>query len=368
MRSRPAGIRRTRRMTIATSVAVLMVLAFAATNRAGAEPIAGGKTRLKLDAGLYALFGKKGVRVSRLGPATVHGRLVTLPIGRGLIDPGSGDSTIVHAGGIRLRHRDRSLTLRAPLLDTSSRTLRVEVGGKPILLATARSLDLSRAGFGETVATPALRLTAKGARLLNRKLRLAGTFRMGETLGAASSAVKPEWVGIVGGSLQLNLDAGTLAKLRAAGVEVAPFQAQMVGSNPPAYALPLTGGSIFPSLSDGGANTESGLTLTRAQPPTTLSWTVMSVFLDSDTLVADGNVHTGSTVKPLGGAPIAALDRSGATVQVDPDARTATISNMRATLEPDAVAAINEAFAPNSAPLVAGGDLLGSVSVAMRGK
>jgi hypothetical protein len=143
----------------------------------------------------------------------------------------------------------------------------------------------------------------------------------------------------------------------------------VLGSEPPSYAASLTSGAVYPDLRGGTAVVEAGVRLTRASPWTQVSFTGLSLSLESNKLVADTAVASGSGNTPKGVGTIAALDLSGATARVDRDRRTVTITGARVTLEASAAQLINEAFAKvPGQQVVAAGDLLGTLSLTMMGR
>jgi len=148
-----------------------------------------------------------------------------------------------------------------------------------------------------------------------------------------------------------------------------PFEAVTVATEPPTYAASLINGVVYPDLRGGSAGVEAGIRLRREAPSTVVSWLGLSVSLESNKLFADASLASATGSSPLGVGPIAALDLSGATARVDPEARTVTITGARATLETAAAALLNEAFA--KAPgqkLVSAGDPLGEISLWMTGR
>jgi len=334
-----------------------------------AEPVVKGKTRLVLDRTLAAALGRAHVQVSKLREATVQAHSISLPVAGGEVDVSSGAGSIEQEGGFRLATGAGSVAFTALRLDTAKRALWGKVDGRATKIASFAGYTVERVGFGDEVTVAALKLRPAVAAQLNAKLHKPRLFGSAAPFASLSSRFKPQFDGLAKGTLQLALDPGTLAKLKAVDVAPLPFEALTVATEPPTYAASLIDGAVYPDLRGGFAGVEAGLRLQRQTPSTVVSWLGLSVSLESNKLFADASLGNAAGNSPRGVGPIAALDLSGATARVDPKARTVTITGVRATLEASTVALLNEAFA--KAPgqqLVAAGAPLGEISLWMTGR
>ena len=364
------AIRRRRDGWRATVAAAMAACAFLALPLAAqAEPIVKGKTNLRLSRPLIAALRADEVLVTKLPRAKVKGRVVSLPIAGGEVDLTNGSGRLEHEGGFQMATAKGAVKVTALQLDTARRGLWGKVDGRRMKIAGFAAYTGERDGFGDELTVPALKLRPSVAARLNRKLGLAGVFPARRPFASLDSAFRTQFDTVAGGSLVLTLDPVALEKLKAVGVAPAPFEALVLGSEPPSYAASLTGGSIFPDLRGGTAGVEAGLKLIRATPWAQVSFTGLSLSLESNKLFASTAVASGAGSSPKGTGPIASLDLSGATARVDRDKRTVRIANARVTLEASTAQLINEAFAKMAGQqVVATGELLGTLSLWMRGR
>jgi hypothetical protein len=363
------GRRGSTRSALAAIIALGLIVTGALPGDAAmAEPVVKGKTRLVLDRTLVATLRRDHVQVAKLGQATVQGRSIGLPVAGGEVDVSSGAGSVEQEGGFRLATDGGSVALTALRLDTAKRALWGKVDGRGAKIASFADYTVERVGFGDEVTVAAVKLRPAVAARLDAKLgrpRLFGSV----PFASLSSRFKPQFDGLAKGTLQLTLAPGTLAKLQAVEVMPLPFEALAVATEPPTYAASLIDGAVYPDLRGGFAGVEAGIRLQRQTPSTVVSWLGLSVSLESNKVFADASLGNAAGNNPRGVGPIAALDLSGATARIDPEARTVAITGARATLEVSAATLLNEAFA--KAPgqkLVAAGDPLGEISLWMTGR
>lgn len=356
-------------------LAALALLLLMPLSRAEANTIARGKTHLKLDRTFSMLLQREGIEVRPAQLAKGRNRLFTLPISGGQIDPGNAFGAVIHDGGLKFKLGKRTATLRDLTLDTAKKSVRARLGHKRLRIASVGGFSFSRNGFGNDITVRTLKLSRDAAAALNTKLHLRGVFKPGLLLGSASSTVEPEW-DTASGSLLLSYDESFLAKLKSLGVELSPFAAQVVGSNPLAYSAPLLNGYIYPQLDKGSAVAEAGFRMQpetagpEAPPGPMMSWLAMGLDFETNKLQASVDVRDPSGAAKFDNGPTASLNMAGATVSVNRAARTVTITNLRATLEAHTADLINETFAKpkGKGAVFAGGDPLGTFSVTMQGR
>lgn len=366
---RAIGRRRDGWRQLAAAMALAACLLLALPVASPAEPIRKGTTQLRLSRDLMTALKADGMRLTKLREAKARGRVVSLPIGSGEVDLTNASGSIEHDGGFALVAGRRTVEVTALRLDTAKHGLWGKLDGRRLKLASFAAFTVERDGFGDDIGVAALKLRPMVAHLLNSKLGLRGVFPARAPFASLSSGFKPLFDTVASGSLVLTLDPITLAKLGAAGVTPAPFEALVLGSEPPSYAASLSAGAIYPDLRGGSASVDAGLRLSRATPWAQLSWTGLSLSLETNKLFADTSVASGAGNSPKGVGPIAALDLSGATARVDRDKRTVTITGARVTLEASAAQLINETFAKvPGQQIVASGELLGTLSLWMTGR
>lgn len=348
---------------------VLTLVLLTWVDGAEAEPIAKGHTGIAVSRNLVLKLKRKGIALSRIGGAGGSGRVVSLSIDGGDLDLSSGQGTVEHEGGLRFAVGARSVSLTGLGLDSSKRVLRGRIDGRRAVLARLGNIGTGRFGFADTIWVGRVWMTAKLASKLNRGLGLGNFFAAGRPFATISTTAHPLYDKIARGSLELSLDPGTLAKLKAANVVPAPFEAAVLSNEPPTYAASLVNGAIYPDLRGGFAGVEAGLRLVRESSWATISWVGLSLSLESNRLTADSSLATDAGNDPRGVGPIAELDLSGATVRVDAEDRAVTITGARAILEASAAALINEAFAATPGQqVVAAGDPLGTLALKMTGR
>lgn len=367
-----AGCEFRRSAWVLMSAAIALTLAsLSLAERAAADSIASGTTRLELDRGLLRTLKKDGVRLTRLGPGSVKGRVVTTPVSGGLIDFGTGGGWIDSSGGVRFQAGKRSVKLTRLTLDTAKETLRGTLAGQRMEIATVKEYAFSRTGWGDLVEASGLRLNRQVRKLLNRRLDLHA-FRVGSTFASVSSDAQPEELNVSGGSFRFDFDAGTVAKIRSLGFELMPMESSTAGAEPPVFSAPLLGGGIDPSMVRTGGRAEGGFRIAKPESPgPTADWWNLGISFETGKLGAMGLAHTeAGQLAPAPPSAVASVDLSSGTVSVDPVTRTVTVSNARATLEAGTADYINETFAKpqGKAPVLAAGDPLGTVSMTMQGR
>lgn len=338
---------------------------------AAADPIAGGRTKLALDGALFAALRKDGVTVKGLKGAKANGRFVGLPVKGGLIDLDTANGFVTHESGFRLITRRGAVTLTELGLDTNKAEVRAKVDGRRLRIAAIPRFEYKRKGFGDLIEAIDLRPTVRLGKTLGAALGLPGAFRPGKPFLSLTTKLQPEFDSVTRGSMQFSLDPGTVEKVRSLGVDFLPFEVTPDGA-PYSFAASTLGGAIYPDLRHGGANIEGGLRIAVPEKPgPVITLASFGFSFETYKLASAISVHTeAGQLAPSPGGPLAALDLSGATVRVDRDARTVTVSNARATLEAPIAELINETFAKpqGKAPVVAAGDPLGTFSLRLEGR
>lgn len=356
-------------LTLVTMALALASLCFAAP--AGAATVASGTIRLELNRGLFRALKKDDVRLIKVGPGNVKGRVATIPVSGGPLDFGTGGGWIDSTGGIRFRAGKRSVKLTRLTLDTSKMTLRANLAGQRMEIAEVQRYGFSRAGWGDLVEVSGLRLNRRVSNLLNRKLDL-DVFRPGRAFASVSCNAQPAELDVSGGSFQLDFDAGTVSKIRSLGFELVPAESSTAGANPPVFSGPLIRGLIDPAMARTSGAAEGGFRIIDPDSPgPSADWWNLGLSFETAKLLFTGLSHAeNGQLVPGPPQPLAAVDLSAATVSVDPVSRTVTVTNARATLEAGTADYINKTFAEpqGKAPVLAAGDPLGTVSMTMQGR
>jgi len=387
--TQPIGARGKMRSAVAMVAALAVFLALPAFSSAASDPLASGTTTVNLNKGFVKKLKKSGVKLLKLSPGTVKGRVAKLPISGGSLDPTTGQGIVEHSGGIKFKAGKKNAPVNTLVLDTTTSSLTAKVAGKRMKFASVKGVTVARNGFGANVSIASLKLTGKAAKQLNKKLGLTGhkkskakghkraskvikpPFKGNQVLGASISETQPKTVAVLpGGNATLALSASALQKLRNVGPhapgEEGPFAVKLStvapttivsAGPPPTLAFPISGGSIAPNASLGILQTSGGLKLVQsleaAPPPgtrgvTTLTMGNIWVDLGAKTATVEVTIENPKTPEAnlgnLGRSSIADIQLTGATITSDPVTRTVSVQNASATLQEVTATTLNSVF------------------------
>jgi hypothetical protein len=344
------------RKTIAGLLA-LALLAIPARAQATYDPIGFGKAQILLDGGFVSFLAKDGIKLSAKGGARRHGRNLALQVGGGNLDPTIGMGEIEAEGTLTFSGKRGAVPLRALRARTKHDTLIAKVGGSQLKIATSAIRDTKRSGFGTAYSAKALKLTAKVATRLNKKLRPKAPFYGGQLLGSLSANTQPELASVLPeGRASISLDPAFTAKMDSLFVSINPI---FPAEHPGPFTFPIAvGGSIAPDGLEGTLRTAGSfefLQLGAGQVFQNELW--LDLGIRSDTAEVD--------VEPIPAFPgklgrVGAYDLGAAEISSDPKARTISVSGPL-TLTGSTAQSFNEAFAGGNATFSAG-ELLGALS------
>ncbi|MGI9539856.1 MAG: hypothetical protein ACR2N6_06890 [Miltoncostaeaceae bacterium] len=346
---------RTRRTGLgAIAVAAAATAALAAAPMGAAQDdtvkLAGGETRLHLDAGTAAALGGAGVNVAPIGPATARGTRVTFPITGGAINPATAAGTINHSGGIRFSAGGTTVNLRNFIVNTNNAGLTAQVGG-----ARARIIDLDtskakviRRGSGGVdtwVVRVDANLSTTGARALNAAFNTK-LFQRGTPIGRVDVRSTPAELLLRGGETTLQLSSTAAGALTTLGVAAGPVAPATAGSS--GLAFPVSGGKVARVGFAGRIDHTGGIGLSAGA--TNVNLTDFQINVD----------NAPDLTGLVGGsrAPILNLDLSNSKTGVSQ--RNVVVTNVGASLTNPAAAALNGAF---SVTAFAGGLDMGTARV-----
>jgi len=385
--TQPGRARGTMLSVVAVVAALAAFLVLAPLASAASDPLASGTTTITLNKGFFKKLKKAGVKVQKVSPATVKKRKATLPVSGGSLDPTNGAGTVEHKGGIKFKRGKKTAKINFLILETSTSSLKAKVAGKNMKLASVKGVTVVRNGFGANVSISSLKLTGKAAKQLNKKLGFKGKakkkspFKGGKSLGASASETQPKTVTLVGGGATLTTSLPTVAKLAKVGVTIetiAPTSVAAPGP-PPAYAFPISGGSLAPDASAGIVQTSGGLRLKQVFVPGEVetTMTLSNIWIDFGAKTATVEVTVESkgidpklNLGPLGRSSIANISLVGASVTSNTTTRTIAVLNASASLQAVTAETLNsvfvkpyEAITKTSAEKFVEGDPLGSFSL-----
>jgi hypothetical protein len=343
-RLRAGRARRLRRALLCGAAIALTSLTGAASASARFDPIAGGSTTLTFARSFAALLGANGVKVKATAGATYRSGTATFPVSAGKLEPAEVVGSVEHEGVLLFSAGGHVLPLKSLVLKTTRKSspLSAKLGGGQLKLASSSKLASTRSGFGVASKVTQIKLSAKAATRLDKKLDLKGAFSQGQLLGSSLTDAQPETVTVKeGGRAELTLAPEFASKLSSLFVAVNPvFPAEHLGTP---FTLRVVDGQIAPDASSGTLETAGSLELIQQDggqaffrelaPELGLDSTRSEYqFIPSPT--APGPTNTG----PL-------LGLGGGTVASEPKARAISLSGASLPLSASTAQSLNETFA-----------------------
>ena len=347
----------------------LLALAGAALGAAPAgavyEPLGSGSTKLVFDQGFLAALKGQGITLAAVAPATLKGGAVSFPLATGKLDPTNGNGVLEHEGALLFKAHGTSIPLKGLQLKTTQRgaPLSAKVGGSKLKLATAKGLRVTRAGFGEQVAVSGLRLSAKLATRLAKKLDERDLFEAGMALGKSASKASPEVIAIAHkNKAELTLAPSFGAKLDSLFIAVNPvFPAE----HPGPFTLPLGAGTIAPTATQGTLETQGALELVQLGGGQ-LTWAEAWLDLAAKAFAPETQIGGSSGAKQER-APLASFAPTSSSANAR--ARSVAVAGTL-YLEAGAAATLNEVFAKplGKDGVFAAGEAVGGLSLVAVGQ
>lgn len=346
------------------SMAVLLAFVATPTLQASYDPLASGTTVLRLDKSFRTLLQKHGVEISTREGARYKAGALRFPVSGGRFDPTSEKGTVEHDGTVLLEGGGPPVSLKGLQLKTTRRSspLVAKLGGGQLKLGTPRRLSIAQRGFGDEVVVSSIRITAKFATRLSKRLRLRGVFKEGMLLGSAVTRVDPATVTVLGqGAVQLEVDPGMAAKLDDLHVAFNPiFPAERRGP----FTLPIFGGELAPDFSSGVLQLQGGLELLQLGGGQVI-WRESILDLASQALSPELEVKPSPPYPgKVGQQVVAALNLSSGAPSASPENRTLTVTGAALTLTAATAALFNEVFAKpqDKENVFLAGDAFGRIS------
>ena len=364
-RERDRQPRTPRSAFLGVSLLALCALTSASSANASYDPLASGTTKFSLDKRFAALLEAHGTELLATSGATRHGRTYALPVSGGILDPSTEKGEIDQSGSLVFTRGARRLPLRELVVKTNRTPLIAKVGGGQLKLATSSKRGFVRQGFGATFTAKGLRLTAKLATRLAKKLRLPGVFEAGQLLGTLRAEAEPLTVAVLSmGHATLTPDPTFITKLDSLFVSLNPI-APAERSAGPVFSFPFTpSGTIAPDGHSGQIRLGGGveyLQLGAGQ----VFWHEPWLEPATATTLTDVDLEPTPTFPgKLGQISIAGIDLATATITSDQSARTVSLGGVSLTISPQTAATFNEAFAKpqGKGDVFHAGEPLGSIS------
>jgi hypothetical protein len=355
-----------RRTTRLGTLALIASLAIASSAGATYDPVGSGQTKLTLDKAFSSFLKKDGITLAATAGARRKGSSITLPVTSGNLDPTIGMGEIDQEGTIAFGGAKGKVPLRNLTVKTKQATLIAKVGGGQLKVATSAKRSSTRSGFGTRYSAKQLKLTAKVATRLNKKLRPEVPFAQGQVIGTLTSNAQPQLITILEQNrASVVLDPAFIAKMDSLFVSINPiFPAEHPSG--PTFTFPVAvGGAISPSGTEGTLRTGGSLEflqLGAGQVFQAEQW--LDLASHSDTAEVD--------IEPTPAFPgklgrIGAYDIGAYSASSDPRARTISVSGAPLTLTAQTAQGFNDAFAEGKGVFGAG-EALGVVSFTALGQ
>ncbi|HVD86459.1 MAG TPA: hypothetical protein VNB59_03540, partial [Solirubrobacterales bacterium] len=222
-------------------------------------PVQSAKVTITLAKSFRRMLGQEGKVVCR-GGCKSSGRKIVLQGREGMLEQTYGSGWIFLRGRLRFSAGPHAVTLRKLVFSTAKRQLTATVDGRRVVLAQLDEAMPIPTTYGVSVDVPALRLTPKSAKVLNRDLRLGRTLTDGDSLGSGLMAADLASVQLGPGTLSFSFEEGFRKKVEELGVRVVPNE---VGTQTTSAPLgfswsPSSLGSISRGLLHGGVSAGEG--------------------------------------------------------------------------------------------------------------
>jgi endonuclease/exonuclease/phosphatase family metal-dependent hydrolase len=173
---------------VATVSALALLLIFASVASAAIESVSGGATDLNLTKGFKKKLHRSHVKVLATGSGKVSKGTVELAVRGGAIDTAAGQGTIEHSGGFKLKHGKRTASITAVTLELGGGVVFAKVANSKMKLGSLSPVSFARNGASVTVSSAGVKLTAKAAKRLNKKLGLKNALK--GTMSDSQSAIQ----------------------------------------------------------------------------------------------------------------------------------------------------------------------------------
>jgi hypothetical protein len=352
------------KVALAGAFAFLALLAIAPAAQATYNPLNSGQTKLTFAKPFLALLKSSNVKLTGKEGATLKGGVASFPVSGGKFDPTTSNGFVEHGGVLFFKAGSQKVPLTSLQLKTTQKhaPFSAKFGGGQLKLATTAKLSVSRDGFGSKVVVSTLKLSAKVAERLDKKLRLEGVFKAGQPIGSTVTKANPQTMAVAeSGKASFSFDPETAAKLQGLFVAINPV---FPIEHPGPFTLPIFTGTISPTASEGTIQTLGSLELIQqggGQVFLREAWAELSAAAYSVELEL---IPSPPYAGKVGRTPVGTLSLAGAAISPDPAARTVGVTNATVTMGANLAAAFNEAFAKpqGKADVFAAGNPLGTIS------
>jgi hypothetical protein len=315
--------------------------------------VGSGAVSIRFERSFLSFLKSDGIRVSAAAPARVNKGTVLLPVSAGLMDPTLGKSSIEAEGSFAFQSARKRVPFRAVKTKTKHSPLIAKVGGSQLKIATAGRLAAGRTGFDAKFSARSLRLTAKVATRLNKKLRPLHPFVAGQLVGSMVTNANPQTVTVLPeGKVSMELQPDFIAKLNSLLISVNPiFPAEHSGS---LFTVPvIPGGTLAPAANGGTLKTGGDLEFLQLHSNTQIF--MHELWFDFALRMQTGEIDIEPSPPYRGKlGRVSIFDLSGGSVSTDAGARTIGVSDAQLLMQPAIASAFNEAFGEGGTPFTPG--------------
>lgn len=355
------GVGRMRARLVTSTLAVLFVLAVPPAGAAEYDPVASGATTLTISAPFAKLLASHHVSIQAKGGAKRRGPKIVLPASGGDFDPVLGTGTVESEGTIVFVSGKRRVPFRAIVFKAKRSPFYARVGGTQFKVAGAKRLSSKREGFGVGFTATGLRLSAKVATRLDKKLRLGKAIQPGQEIGVLTSRVAPRTVHLLPQNrVALALDPAFVAKLNKLFVSLNPIAPAELGPGP-TLSFPIGPESaLAPDGTTGLIKTGGSVELLQLGSAQ-IFW--REVWLEPGAAVIAAEADVEPSPPKAGRQPQAPLLSfpAGGQLVADPAAGTIVVSGRGVTLTAATAEALDSSFAEGKPTFVAG-ESVGTIS------
>ncbi len=195
---------------------------------------------------------QNGVKLSATTPAKLRGAGLSLPVVSGELEAAKSRAAIEMEGSLMFASAGKHVAFTHIVLDSAKLSpLIAKVGGGQLKVARAIGLTTHRSGFGIGVKVKALKLSAKVAERLDKRLHLHVLLEGNQPLGTISSVGQPTSVAVkAAGKATFTPSAAILARFKSLFIDLNPVSPAQLFAGP-YLTLPIIGGPIAPDASSG---------------------------------------------------------------------------------------------------------------------
>ena len=348
--------------------ATLCSLALAHPAHASYEPLGQATTTISLAPAFARFLAQNQIKLTATAPAKAKAGKLSLPLAQGKWDPVTGKGQVESAGAIVFSSQGKKLPFRDLKVKANPNPLTAKVGGGQLKVASSSKLSARREGFGSLFQAKALRLSAKAATRLNKKLRPKAPFEAGQLLGTLKATGTPEVMSVLPKNrVTLAFAPGFTAKLKSLFVSLNPIAPAELSPGP-TISFPIGADStLSPDATKGQIRTtgEAELLLLGTGQ---IFWAQQWLDLGAGSDLVEANLQPSP---PYGGkqpqAPLFSLSLQGAQVSPDPKTRTVSVAGASLALTQAAADQLNQVLAGEK-PVFAPGEVFGAVSFTAQGQ